>query len=177
MASEASNRVCAGDVGSPPLPRYDGNIISTIDLLAEGELLIEDRPSRVEVYFAAKTVSLPPQIREHLELWLQVMLDGSRLAPRQVPRDAQTVRVQIMGLVTVVDVWVAAGYQSFAQITRLDIETALAPLGPGRRHAAELALRSLFKTLKGRRLIFASPMLGMKHTPVARTIPLALDPP
>ncbi|MFC5731514.1 hypothetical protein [Nocardioides vastitatis] len=158
------------------LPRYDGNIISTIDVLAEAELLVEDRPSRVEVYFAAKISSLPPLMREHLELWLQVMLDGSRLAPRQVPRDPQTVRVQILGLVSVVDAWVASGYQSFAQVTRVDIEHALAPLAPGRRHAAELALRSLFKTLKGRRLIFANPMRGMKHTPVAGNIPLDLDP-
>jgi hypothetical protein len=158
------------------LPRYDGNIISTIDVLAEAGLLIEDRPSRVEVYFAARTNMLPSLMREHLELWLQIMLDGSRQTPRQVPRDPQTVRVQIMGLVTVVTGWAESGYQSFAQVTRADIEEALRPLAPGRRHAAELGLRSLFKALKGRRLIFADPMRGMKHTPVAGNIPLALDP-
>ncbi|HEX2902417.1 MAG TPA: hypothetical protein VHO01_03080, partial [Jatrophihabitans sp.] len=129
-----TSKIRASDVMQ--LPRYDGNIISTIDVLAEAELLIEDRPSRVEVYFAARTASLPPLMREHLELWLQVMLEGSRLAPRQVPRDPQTVRVQIMGLVTVVDAWVASGFQSFAQVTRSDIEHALQPLAPGRRHAA-----------------------------------------
>ncbi|GAB6987849.1 hypothetical protein [Nocardioides pyridinolyticus] len=45
-------------------------------------------------------------MREHLELWLNVMLEDSRQAPRQVPRDPQTARVQIMGLVTVVNAWV-----------------------------------------------------------------------
>lgn len=115
-------------------------------------------------------------MREHLELWLKVMLEGSELTPRQVPRDSQTVRVQIFGLVTVVNTWVGAGYQSFAQVSRADIVNALAPLPPGRRHAAELACRSLFKTLKGRRLIFANPMRGMKHTRLAQTTPLALDP-
>ncbi len=158
------------------LPRYDGNIISTIDVLDEAGLLIEDRPSRVELYFAKRAAGLPPVMREHLELWLHVMLEGSELTPRQVPRDSQTVRVQILGLVTVVNTWVAAGYHSFAQVTRADIVNALASLPPGRRHAAELACRSLFKTLKGQRLIFANPMRGMKHTPLARTTPLALDP-
>lgn len=136
------------------LPRYDGNIISTIDALAEAGLLIEDRPSQVEVYFAANSRRLPPAMREHLELWLQVMLDGSRQAPRQVPRAPQTVRVQMAGLVTVVSAWADAGRESFAEITTADITHALLPLNPGPRHAAELALRSLFRHLKGRRLIF-----------------------
>ena len=158
------------------LPRYDGNVISTIDVLAEAGLLIEDRPSRVEVYFAAKTSALPAGMREHLELWLQVMLEGSRQAPRQVPRDPQTVRVQMAGLVTVVNYWAAAGHQSFAEVTPADIADALLPLNPGPRHAAELALRSLFRHLKGRRLIFSDPMRCIKSTPVAGNLPLALDP-
>jgi hypothetical protein len=174
LRDEPTAKIRATDVMQ--LPRYDGNISSTIDVLADAGLLIEDRPSRAEVYFAARASTLPPQMREHLELWLNVMLEGSRQAPRQVPRDPQTARVQIMGLVTAGNAWVDAGYTSFAQVTRSDIEDALAPLNPGRRHAAELGLRSLFKTLKGRKLIFANPMRGMKVMQPASTIPLALDP-
>ena len=174
LREEPTAKIRASDVLM--LPRYDGNIISTIDVLAEAGLLIEDRPSRVEIYFATKASTLPPLMREHLELWLTVMLEGSKLAPRQVPRDPQTARVQIVGLVTVVNTWVDFGYTSFAQVTRADIEAALAPLNPGRRHAAELGLRSLFRTLKGRKLVFTNPMRGIKHTPLAGNIPLALDP-
>ena len=174
LRQEPTAKIRASDVLM--LPRYDGNIVSTIDVLAEAGLLIEDRPSRVEVYFASRSRNLPPLMREHLELWLNVMLDGSRLAPRQVPRDPQTARVQIAGLVTVVNTWVDLGYTSFAQVTRADIEAALAPLNPGRRHAAELGLRSLYRTLKGRKLVFTNPMRGLKSNPLAGTIPLALDP-
>jgi len=174
LREEPTAKIRASDVMQ--VPRYDGNIISTIDVLAEAGLLIEDRPSRVEVYFAARADGLPPLMREHLELWLNVMLDGSRQAPRQVPRDPQTARVQIMGLVTVVNTWVAAGNTSFAQVTRADIEAALGPLNPGRRHAAELGLRSLFRTLKGRKLVFTNPMRGIKPKPLAGNLPLALDP-
>ena len=174
LRDEPTAKIRASDVLM--LPRYDGNIVSTNDVLAEAGLLIEDRPSRVEVYFAARASALPPLMREHLELWLNVMLEGSRIAPRQVPRDPQTAHVQIAGLVTVVNTWVAAGHTSFAQVTRADVEAALAPLNPGRRHAAELGLRSLFKTLKGRKLVFANPMRGIKSSRLNGTIPLALDP-
>ena len=56
------------------------------------ELLIEDRPDRVEVYFAAKTAGLPPLMHERLELWLQVMVEGPDRT-RRVPRDPQAVRL------------------------------------------------------------------------------------
>ena len=41
------------------LPRYDGNINSTLDVLAAAGLLIDDRVSHVERYFAAKTARCP----------------------------------------------------------------------------------------------------------------------
>ncbi|MBG6191705.1 hypothetical protein IWX64_002672 [Arthrobacter sp. CAN_A212] len=44
-----------------------------------------------------------------------------------------------------------------------------------RRHIAGNGLKSLFTALKGRRLIFANPTRGMKASPKATTIPLALD--
>lgn len=156
------------------LPRYDGNISSTIDVLAEANLLIEDRPSRVEVYFASKTSSLPPLMREHLELWLKIMLEGASRAPRQRPRDPQTVRLHILGITPMVQAWAEAGYQSFAEVTTADIIATLPETGT-RRHFAENGLKSLFKVLKGRKLVFANPTRSMKATPIAGNIPLALD--
>lgn len=157
------------------LPRYTGNIASTVDVLAEADLLIEDRPTRLENYFAAKTSTLPPLMREQLELWLQVMVDGDRSAPRQVPRDPQTVRLHIMGIAPIVTAWAEAGYQSFAEVTRADIAAALLPEAGARRHFAEIGLKSLFEVLKGRKLVFANPTCGMKATGVGSNLPLALD--
>ena len=59
------------------LPRYDGNITSTLDVLAAAGMLIDDRVSHVERYFAAKTGRLPEPMRAQLEVWLEVMLNGS----------------------------------------------------------------------------------------------------
>jgi hypothetical protein len=77
----------------------------------------------------------------------------------------------------VVQAWAEAGHQSFAEITKGDILTALAalPRGTSHRHFAENGLKSLFKILKGRRLVFADPTRGIALTPVATNIPLPLD--
>ncbi len=168
-------RIRASDVVA--IRRYDGTITSTLDVLAEAGLLIEDVPTRIEKYFATKFIdsgALSSKMRQHLELWLQIMLGGSRQAPRQFPRDPATVELQIRGLAPVVQAWAEAGRQSFAEITQDDIVEALEPLPATARHFAENGLKSLFKILKGRRLVFTNPMKGLPVRPVATTIPLPL---
>ena len=156
------------------LRQYSGNVISTIDVLAAAGLLIEDRPTRIERYFAAKTSTLPPVMKDQLEVWLQVLTNGSLQAPRQIPRDPGTIRAHILGIEPIIHAWAEAGLQSFAEVTRADITAALEETRV-RRHVAGNGLKSLFTTLKGRRLIFANPTRGMKASPKASTIPLALD--
>lgn len=157
------------------LRQYSGNIASTLDVLAAAGLLIEDRPTGLERYFAAKTATLPQPMKDQLEVWLQVLTEGSSQAPRQKPRTPQTIRAHILGIEPVVHGWAEAGLESFAEVTRAHVTAALAGTG-GRRHIAGNGLKSLFTTLKGRRLIFADPTRGMKASPKATTIPLALDP-
>ncbi|MDN4175227.1 MULTISPECIES: hypothetical protein [Nocardioides] len=172
-------KVRASDVVA--LRRYDGTITSTLDVLAEAGLLIEDVPTRVERYFNAKFIesgALPDTMRGHLQLWLQIMLGGSRQAPRQVPREPETVEIHIQGLAPVVQAWVEAGRQSFAEISTDDILAALAalPAGTSHRHFAEIGLKSLFKILKGRRLVFTNPIKDIDLTRIATNLPLPLDP-
>jgi hypothetical protein len=156
------------------LPRYAGNISSTLDVLAAAGLLIDDRVPSIERYFAGKTDGLPAAIKAQLELWLEVMLAGSTRAPRQRSRDPQTVRLQILGIAPIIHAWAAQGHQSLAEITREQVRAAL-PESNARRHWAELGLRSLFRTLKARKLIFADPMRGLPATQPNSTVPLPLD--
>ncbi|MGB8382472.1 MAG: hypothetical protein WCG47_14725 [Dermatophilaceae bacterium] len=114
-------------------------------------------------------------MRGHPDLWLQIMLDGARSAPRQVPREPQTVRLQLMGIAPIVTAWAQAGYQSFAEVTPADITTAVQSQTGARRQFAETGLKSLFKILKGRKLVFTNPTRGMKTTAVGANRPLALD--
>jgi len=171
-------KVRASDVIA--LRRYDGTISSTLEVLGEAGVLIEDVPTRIERYFTTKFVEsglLSDSMRAHLELWMQIMLAGSRQAPRQIPRDPATVALHIQGLAPVVQVWAEAGRTSFAETTKDDIHGALAslPTETSQRHYAENGLKSLFKILKGRKLVFANPMRGINVTPIATTIPLPLD--
>lgn len=156
------------------LPRYAANINSTLDVLAAADLLIDDRVAPIERYFAGKTHGLPAPIRAQLEIWLDVMVNGSNITPRQRSRDPQTVRIQILGLVPIVHAWAAQGHQSLAEITQQQISVAL-PANGTKRHHAELGLRSLFKVLKARKLIFQNPMRGLPATQPNQTIPLPLD--
>ena len=160
------------------LRRYDGTITSTLEVLTQAGLLIEDVPTRVEKYLATTTGHLPAAMRQQLELWTHVMIGGSRQAPRLLARDPATVEAHLRGIAPIVAAWADAGHQSFAEISSNQIRVALASITEPQtgRHSAELGLKSLFRTLKGRRLIFADPTRGLTPTPVGTNIPLPLDP-
>ena len=70
--------------------------------------------------------------------------------------------------------WADAGHQSLAEITPEQVHAALPETG-ARRNWAEYGLRSLFKVLKARKLIFNTPTRGMPLTAVNTTVPLPLD--
>jgi hypothetical protein len=156
------------------LPRYGGSISSALDILAAAGLLIDDRPSHIERYFAGKTASLPAPMKAQLETWLNVMLNGSTTAPRQRRRDPQTARIHILGIAPIVQAWAAAGYESLAEITTEHVIAAL-PKSRSHRNWAEFGLRSLFGVLKARKLVFIDPTRGMSVTPVNESVPLPLD--
>jgi hypothetical protein len=156
------------------LRRYDGNINSTLDVLDAAGLLIDDRPTRAERYFAGKTADLPEPMKTQLEVWLEVMLNGSTTSPRRRSRHPLTARIHIMGIAPILQSWAEAGHQSLAEITPEQVRTALPETG-AQRNWAEFGLRSLFKTLKARKLIFTDPTRGLPVTPVNATVPLPLD--
>ena len=113
-------------------------------------------------------------MRAQLEVWLEVMLNGSGQAPRQRSRDPQTARIHIMGIAPIIGAWADAGHQSLAEITPEQVRAALPKSGP-QRNWAEYGLRSLFKVLKARKLTFTNPTRGMPATAVNATVPLPLD--
>ena len=113
-------------------------------------------------------------MRQQLEVWLQVMTKGATTAPRQRARDPQTVRLHIMGIAPIIAAWAEAGHQSLAEITPEQVHKSLPEKG-AHRHFAAVGLKSLFKTLKARKLVFADPTCGMKTSPVATNVPLSLN--
>jgi hypothetical protein len=165
-------KIAASDVLQ--LPNYGGNVESTLDVLETAGLLVDDRTSLAERYFAAKMAGLPESMTAQLEVWLDVMLNGSMKAPRRKARHPQTARLQILAIAPIVRSWVDAGHQSLAEISTDDVLAALPDRGP-KRTSAEWGLRSLFSILKAKHFVFADPTRGMPRTPVNATIPLPLD--
>lgn len=156
------------------LPRYDGNIVSTLEILDAAGLLIDDRPAHVQRYFTDKTGGLPKPMISQLETWLQIMLEGSTTAPRRRPRDPATVRLHIMGIAPILHAWADAGHESLAEITTNDVLAALPPSG-ARRNFADSGLRSLFAILKARKLVFVDPTRAVPSARVNATVPMPLD--
>jgi hypothetical protein len=156
------------------LPSYGGNIASTLDVLQAAELLIDNRPRHAETYFKARTSHLPEPMRTELETWLLVMLDGSKQPPRQGGKGPGTAKARVLGVAPIATAWAQEGITTLAQITPDQVEAALPDSG-ARRTLAQTALRSLFKTLKARKVIFVDPTRGMKTDPAPRNIPLPLD--
>lgn len=156
------------------LPRYAGNIVSTLEVLEVAGLLIEDRPSQLENYFAARTGRLPAPMKAELEVWLGVLLRGSTTTPRRRSRDPSTARIHIMGITAIINGWADAGHESLAEITAEQVRAALPERGSARTWA-QSGLRSLFTTLKDRKLIFGNPTADMRTTRITTTVPLPLD--
>jgi hypothetical protein len=113
------------------LPRYSGNITSTLEVLAATGLLNDDRPSHVQRYFTTKTGQLPEPMKTQLNVWLEVMLNGSHQAPRQGSRDPQTARIHIMGIAPIIQAWADAGHSSLAEITPAQVPSRCQRADPG----------------------------------------------
>lgn len=156
------------------LPGLGGTAASTMEILAAADLLIDDRTTAVHRYFTEHAAGLPPQMRDQLCTWFEVMLGGSKNAPRRLPRHPQTAHLHILGMAPIWHMWANRGVQSLAEISREDVAAALPPSGANRCFA-EQGLRGLFDILKARKQVFTNPARGLPATHSGSTIPLPLD--
>jgi integrase len=113
-------------------------------------------------------------MKAQLQVWLDVMISGSKRTPRRLPRLPQTVAIKIASLAPIMRRWSEDGITSLAEITASAVRDSLPPSGP-QRVLAEQALRSVFTVLMGRKLIFTNPTRGMQLTAAKKNIPLPMD--
>ena len=129
-----------------------------IDVLAGVGALEDDRPDTLALWLDGQLAGLPGQIRAELGTWLGILRHGG---PRRRPRSRRTIVRDIYSIRTfLADVGVR--HSTLRQVTRDDITTWLASL-PGRSRPQDAStLGSLFGILKSERLIFASPVRGIR---------------
>jgi len=113
---------------------------------AATELWIDERLSR-----------LGPRIATDVRVWVEV-LGG---AGRARPQNHDTLRSYITSAQAPLEAF-SARYASLREVTRDDVITELAALEGTRRAMTGTALRSLFRTLKAKKLIFADPTARLR---------------
>jgi hypothetical protein len=145
-----------------------------LEVLTVTEMLEDDREPPLESWFAARTEGLPPSMAAELRQWFLALRDGSSEPPRSRPRSPATVRHKVTAVLPAVHGWAEVGHDSLREIARRDVIAAL-PGDARRRHTTLGALRSLFRFLKGRRLVFANPTARMRAGRVWPGQPLPVD--
>lgn len=144
-----------------------------LEVLASVDMLDNDRPPPLEAWFTGHIADLPPAMQNELTEWFHARRDGSTSPPRMRPRSLETVRNNVSLLMPIIRRWAEDGHESLREITRDDVVAALATTP--RRSATLSPLRSLFRYLKARKLIFLNPTARLRGDPVQPTQPLPVD--
>ncbi|BCY07324.1 hypothetical protein [Actinoplanes sp. L3-i22] len=151
------------DTPGAPIRRSDVALLSRIkhsaavvaDVLADAGLLDEDRQPAIVTWFSVNTADLPEQIRDELGVWLQVMRHGSTEPPRRKPRNDATITTQLRWALPASRQF-AAAHPSLREIG-VDEVRAVLPGAPLARYTMLQGLRSIFRILKARKLVFVNP--------------------
>jgi hypothetical protein len=94
-------------------------------------------------------------MRSKLGTWFEIIRHGSATAPRRLPRSDRMTDTQLRYRLPVPNDW-ARTHDSLREISREDMLAALPSAGP-QRVLMLSGLRSIFKVLKGHKLVFVNP--------------------
>lgn len=145
-----------------------------LDVLKAAGLLEDDREPAIVTWYTHQTAGLPVAMADEVHTWFQVMLKGRTTSPRSRPRTDVTIRVRVRSMLPVLRAWAADGCSSLREITRDDINQALPAQGSDRTLTCS-ALKSLFRILKARRLIFGNPTTHLRTGQPETRIPLPIE--
>jgi hypothetical protein len=145
-----------------------------VEVLSDVGMLDDDRPPALQDWFTRHTTGLPDTMAGELQQWFLVMRDGSTTAPRSRPRQAASTRHAVAAVIPALQTWAHAGHQSLREITREDVCTVL-PADTELRRKTVTGLRSMFKLLKARHVVFVNPTARVRAEPPAASIPLPAD--
>lgn len=114
---------------------------------------------------------LAPHIADEVRVWVEVILGAGR-APA---KHHDTLRTYLWVLQGPLESF-SARYNSLREVTKGDIAAELASLEGSKRAMTGTALRSLFRTLKAKQLIFANPTVRLRPGRGPERAVLSIDP-
>lgn len=144
-----------------------------LDVLSATGILEDDRDPPLEAWFRKRTACLPEPMRSEVTEWFHALRDGSTSTPRTRPRSLSTVQIRVTSVVGALESWSTAGHSSLREITRDELMEVL-PADDRRRHVLG-SLRSLFRFLKARKLVFLNPTAHMRSEQPQPNHPLPMD--
>lgn len=167
-----STPINASDVAA--LAQHGLSIRMALAVLAENDLLVDDRIPRLEAWFPAQIADLPDPMADEMRTWFRVLRHGSTTHPRSRPRSPFTISTRTHWVRPTLRAWADAGHRSLREITRDDV-LAVLPSEGNPRAKLGAALRSIFTTLKRHRVLFTNPVARMSMGNFERRIPMPLD--
>ncbi|MEV0006473.1 hypothetical protein AB0H28_29925 [Micromonospora sp. NPDC050980] len=140
-------------------------------------MLHDDREPSINAWFRAQQRDIATPMADELRLWFEMLRDGSTTPPRSRPRTRRTVTSLVSFAVGALRDFSCAGHQSLRTIDRQAVLDVL-PTDAPRRDKTLTSLRSLFRYLKARRVIFTNPTTRIRSVPVQlrEVLPIDLDP-
>ena len=143
-------------------------------ILAEVGMLDDDQVPAIDTWFQRQVAGLPPQITEELGVWFDVVCHGSTSTPRSRPRQPILIRTRCYFALPTIRSWAESGRRSLREISREDVLAALPSSGNDRATTA-IGLRSIFRVLKARKIVFVNPTFRLDAGTVASRDPLPID--
>lgn len=143
-------------------------------VLTEAGLFIDDRTPAVDRWFAGTIAGLPTPMTDELTVWFAVLRHGSTTPPRYRPRNETTVRMRIRHALPALHAWATSGHTTLREITAGDVAAVL-PASGNPRALMGASLRSMFRVLKGRRVIFTNPIARIPTGAPERHQPMPAD--
>lgn len=139
-------------------------------LIDHGAQFADDR---TDAWIDQHLETVAPTVRAEMTAWVEA-LDGQALGGKA--RRRGTVRHYVAAVAPVIIEW-SQIHESLREISSEDVASAVAMLEGSRRVMTAVALRSLFKTLKSRRMIFSDPTTALSPGRFPSTPVLGIDPP
>jgi integrase len=147
--------------------------LRVIEFLTDQGLVRGNEHAILDHWLARRLAPLPVQLRAEVQTWVEV-LRGRGPRPGR-PRKAATIQGYLRALEPALADW-SARYQSLRQVTSDDITDQLQRLTGPTRLLVAAVMRSLFKTLKTRRVSFTNPTAGLELHRQPPPPALGLDP-
>jgi hypothetical protein len=133
--------------------------LRVIEFLADQDLVASDQHATFDRWLARRLERLPAQIGAEVHTWTEVLRGRGPRAGR--PRKAATIQGYLRAFDPALAAW-SARYSSLRQVISDDVDDQLEPsTGPTRRLVAS-AMRSLFRALKTRQVVFTNPTAGLE---------------